>query len=118
MSAEIQAHKHTFMNHTTPVWRPAGEEHGRSCSWCGSAHPAELAAAIRSGATLSMADMKYGWPHKFYITGMTGAIKFYTEHLQDAEPDDRVVIERAMGLNVAFNVHQPGDVTWKQFEEK
>ncbi|MBB3258211.1 hypothetical protein F4827_003079 [Paraburkholderia bannensis] len=33
-------------------------------------HPADVAAAIRAGATGSWADRKYGWPHKAYFEGI------------------------------------------------
>lgn len=39
----------------------------RSCSWCGSMHPADVANAIRQGAIGEFADRKYGWPHKVYF---------------------------------------------------
>lgn len=39
----------------------------RSCSYCGSMHPADVAAAIRAGAKGDWADFKYGWPHKAYF---------------------------------------------------
>lgn len=39
----------------------------RGCGYCGSMHPEDLAAALRSGARLDPADRKYGWPHKFYV---------------------------------------------------
>lgn len=42
----------------------------RSCGYCGSMHPADLAAAIRAGARVSWADWKYGWPHKAYVEGV------------------------------------------------
>jgi hypothetical protein len=42
----------------------------RGCSYCGSMHPADLAEAIRAGATVSWADFKYGWPHKLYVSGV------------------------------------------------
>ena len=42
----------------------------KSCSYCGSAHPADVAAAIRAGASGSWADRKYGWPHKAYFDGV------------------------------------------------
>lgn len=42
----------------------------RGCSYCGSMHPADVAAAIRSGAKFSWADRKYGWPHKAYGDGI------------------------------------------------
>lgn len=31
-------------------------------------HPADVVAALRSGASLVGTDWKYGWPHKFYVT--------------------------------------------------
>lgn len=37
------------------------------CSWCGSMHPTEVAAAIKAGAEGEFAGMKYGWPHKVYF---------------------------------------------------
>ena len=42
----------------------------RSCAYCGSMHPADVAAAIRAGAKGEWADMKYGWPHKSYFEGI------------------------------------------------
>lgn len=51
---------------------PAGQTTGRlrGCSYCGSMHPADLAAAIKAGAVASWADFKYGWPHKAYVRGV------------------------------------------------
>jgi hypothetical protein len=40
----------------------------RSCSYCGSMHPTDVAVAIRAGARGEWADRKYGWPHKAYFT--------------------------------------------------
>ncbi len=42
----------------------------KRCSYCGSAHPADTAAAIRAGAVGHWADWKYGWPHKAYFDGV------------------------------------------------
>lgn len=39
--------------------------------------------------------------------------KFYSKHLIDATPEERVVIERAMGLN--FEFRPDGRVTWRKF---
>jgi hypothetical protein len=39
----------------------------RSCGYCGSMHPEDVAAAIRAGASGHWADRKYGWPHKAYF---------------------------------------------------
>ncbi len=40
--------------------------------------------------------------------------KFYTEHLQDATPEDRDVIERHMGMHVEF--HDDGKVSWQPYK--
>lgn len=42
----------------------------RGCGYCGSMHPAEVAAALRASARLDPSDRKYGWPHKFYVEGV------------------------------------------------
>lgn len=50
-------------------WRaPRGAQHYRTCSFCGSIHPEDLAAEPAWRA--SWADRKYGWPHKFYAEGI------------------------------------------------
>lgn len=41
-----------------------------SCSYCGSMHPSEVATAIQKGAHISLSDVKYGWPHKAYLTNV------------------------------------------------
>jgi hypothetical protein len=47
-------------------WRePSRGEHFRTCSYCGSIHPEDL--ADESGWAAEWADQKYGWPHKFYV---------------------------------------------------
>ena len=48
---------------------PAGRNTGRmrACSYCGSMHPADVAAAVRAGSKGHWADLKYGWPHKAYF---------------------------------------------------
>ncbi|MDR6381815.1 hypothetical protein [Paraburkholderia caribensis] len=138
----------------------------RACGYCGSMHPADVAAAIRAGAKGHWADFKYGWPHKAYFDGIpnphagmlesrcscshpkqeevdagkwvrspTGMFdqstgkptftwrepgkpaaqttygKFYTEHLQDATPEDRATIEQHLGLSFEFS--EDGRVSWK-----
>lgn len=48
------------------TWRePSHGEHYRTCSYCGSIHPEDLAAEAAWSA--EWADPKYGWPHKFYV---------------------------------------------------
>ena len=82
-------------------WRkPHRGEHYRTCSFCGSIHPDDLAAEVAStrsclvcaevgweahfsalayttdhayttdGWYANWADRKYGWPHKFYVEGV------------------------------------------------
>jgi hypothetical protein len=47
-------------------WRePSHGEHFRTCSFCGSINPDDLAA--ETGWRAEWADQKYGWPHKFYV---------------------------------------------------
>lgn len=72
-------------------WRPAtppdfamGRTTGRlrSCEYCGSMHPHDVAEALKAGATIARADNKYGWPHKFYISDIpnphAGLLEHYT----------------------------------------
>lgn len=47
-------------------WRESSHgEHYRTCSFCGSINPEDLAAEPIWRA--DWADRKYGWPHKFYV---------------------------------------------------
>lgn len=45
---------------------PRYGEHFRRCDYCGSVNPEDLVAIPEWEA--EWADMKYGWPHKFYVT--------------------------------------------------
>lgn len=72
-------HARSFYPDGNVPWRPetppdlmAGRTTGRlrGCQFCGSMHPADVAAAIRAGARGSWADFKYGWPHKAYFDGV------------------------------------------------
>lgn len=50
------------------TWQePCRGEHFRRCSFCGSVHPEDLAAEPAWPGGANWADMKYGWPHKFYV---------------------------------------------------
>lgn len=161
-------HNHPWREAVPPDLQ-TGRTVGRlqSCGYCGSMHPADVAAAIRAGAAGSFADRKYGWPHKAYFDGVpnphagllesrmssshppqgeidagkwiripTGRFseqtgeptfqwvepgtpashvtygKFYTEHLQDASPEDRRTIEQHLGLHFEFG---GGAVVWWPF---
>lgn len=70
----------------------------KGCSFCGSMHPADLAAAIRAGATMSLADMKYGWPHKAYVSGVPNPHAGMLESLSSkSHPPDE---EKASGAYI------------------
>jgi hypothetical protein len=57
---------------------PRGGEHFRRCSFCGSIHPDDLVAEPLWAP--EWADMKYGFPHKFYI------------HIPNRDPDRLCVV--------------------------
>ncbi len=41
---------------------------GEQCTYCGSVRPEDLEKLLAAeGVDIHLADMKYGWPHKFYI---------------------------------------------------
>lgn len=62
-------------------WRSGRDgEHFRRCPHCGSLHPEDMAEAVRAGSKLELADMKYGWPHKFYLD------------VPNRNPDRRVIV--------------------------
>ena len=79
------------------VWRPPDLPTAdnirlwRTCSYCGSMHPADLLDALRAGATLHGAPWTLGWPHKFYVEGIYNPAggparlsgRWYNEHLLD-----------------------------------
>ena len=91
------------------------------CSYCGSLSPDDLAEAIRRGVTVEWADMKYGFPHKLYLSNpYKGAIKFYTVHLLNTLPDSETyeTIARACGLRIYFDTQTPGDIKWEKYKAK
>jgi hypothetical protein len=107
-----------------------------TCGYCGSMHPTELAEALAAGAHLEMADQKYGWPHKFYVDGApnrfagemeirsgrqeagvftpgpaepakaTAYGKFYTVHLLDATPEEKLILELRMGFHLDVRMEE------------
>lgn len=118
----MQTHKHEqhYPGLGPDEWKEHGEHIARSCSYCGSMHPADLARMLREeGTRLDEADRKYGWPHKFYLHGGSmqtrGARKFYTVHLQDASEEDRLTIELHMGLRFEFS-NEGTSVKWTAFK--
>ena len=60
---ELSDHAKRFAPHT---WRTSEGELS-ACSYCGSMKPGEVVAALNAGATISFADIKYGWQHKVYV---------------------------------------------------
>jgi len=107
------------MQHKTE-WRPPDEERPfRTCSYCGSIHPEDLLqfAAADHPLGFEVADMKYGWPHKVYVTGIPprGHAKFYTEHLRDEGIDDEAfdavgaLLETRTGISF---VRREGRLLW------
>lgn len=87
MTEENKAHEKDpnalrFEPHT---WnRPTEARPFRTCSYCGSIHPTDLLALLHGGDKLTLADKKYGWPHKFYTEDYN---KFYSLHMLDAGDD-------------------------------
>lgn len=97
-------------------WKDNGPGICRTCGFCGSIHPDDLVTALSAtNADIELADMKYGWPHKWYINSPAimapGAKKFYSVHLQDATPEALAIIEQAMGLHYEFT-NNGNDVSW------
>lgn len=101
-------------------WRPADERQGyRTCSHCGSMHPEDLYSAVLAGAKLGGSDWKYGWPHKFYVTGIpnTNVGKLSQESSMSLREDEEPSAE---DLARAKSWLQPGgevrivehDATW------
>jgi hypothetical protein len=84
-------------------WRsPLRGEHFRRCGWCGSIHPEDLIAETDWHA--DWADMKYGWPHKFYVD------------IPNRTPGEMYVIGATSGPGAT---ETPGyiawdDLTWRQ----
>lgn len=108
-------------------WRPPRYgEHFRTCSFCGSIHPDDLAR--EDAWTPDWADRKYGWPHKFYTaipnrnqstmfvvataTNNDEPIGFtYTwHHVDDMTPMMHEVLRRC-------NMHSPS-VKWVAFSHR
>lgn len=65
---------------------------------------------VPSGSTEAVTWHRNGAPANASDHG-----KFYTVHLQDAAPDDRAVIEAAMGLHFTFS--DDGAVSWSRIPQ-
>jgi hypothetical protein len=109
----IQAHNHE--EHARAFAPHSWDKATCRCSYCGSISPTLLAKLIADGAIMSLADMKYGWPHKFYVRHEnldSGMAKFYSNHIRDATPEELPVIENAMGFKFQFQCG--GFLSWSQ----
>lgn len=86
----------------TPPDMTAGRTtgHMRSCQFCGSMHPADVAAAIRAGAKGSFADMKYGWPHKAYFHEVPYPFKGLPESRHSASQPPQAEIDAGKWVRV------------------
>lgn len=85
MTSENRAHDKdpTAFGFQPVTWqRPTDARPFRTCSYCGSIHPQDLLEMLQAGDTLELADLKHGWPHKFYTSEYN---KFYSLHMIDAE---------------------------------
>ena len=66
------------------TWQRPDDVHDyRTCSYCRSIHPADLLSKLQADPEIRLADMRFGWPSKFY-TGHGD--KFHSAHLLDAAP--------------------------------
>lgn len=84
------------------------------CSYCGSIHPEDLITIATAPVTLEIADWKYGWPHKVYITLGGHLLKFYSQHFVDCADDEacagvNTVLAR---VGLALVKEADGSVSW------
>lgn len=113
-----------------------------TCPYCGSISPRGLVELVQKNAgvlQMEAADMKYGWPHKVYVSGVVlhpdrkfyvgndldgnphtsdgyrANIKFYTKHLVDESPEAVAAVNEALGkyIGVSFDV-KDGRLRWRQ----
>lgn len=100
------------------------------CSYCGSMHPLELLRLFGEGLIdhLHLADMKYGFPHKFYVELVDKRhAKFYIQHMQDlADHDTEAFARLAKRIHDNVDIYHPsidfalnseGKVTWRFHHE-
>lgn len=90
-------------------WRdPSHGEHYRTCSYCGSIHPEDLAA--ESDWRAEWADRKYGWPHKFYIAvaNRHPEQRFLTASTNATRPPDLPNAEWIRGSDIPGDVNTEG----------
>lgn len=81
------------------------------CTWCGSIPFTDAMRLLStSGTSWSIADWKYGWPHKIYL----GNGKFYAEHLRDVSDEELVQFNAKLkplsGIFYVRESEQPEDL--------
>jgi hypothetical protein len=113
-------------SHATPVCPRSGQacEHGEQsfslpkceCMKAGQPerglHGAQAVFRLRDGYCSRSGEPHYTWRAAGEPAAATTWGKFYTVHLQDASPEDRAIIERAMGLSFVFEAG--GRVSWRR----
>lgn len=64
----------------TDRWVEEADGNYRTCSWCGSMHPAELVNAIKANVEIGPTDKSY----KLYVAYPSAdrTLKFYTQHFE------------------------------------
>ena len=82
------------------------------CDYCGSMTPQDAIRILKEEhSNGSGADWKYGWPHKFYLTGANDkGIKFYSNHLYDTTPEEFKELSDliAKRLGIRFGMDERG----------
>lgn len=91
------------------------ERDGRShCNYCGSIHPDVLIGLLEAGARLERSDMKYGWPHKFYVHHPDFYGKWYNEHLLDLDdPSFRTLTRHIQQQTRILFTREHGQFRWQ-----
>lgn len=88
------------------AWETRKDCNYRFCNYCGSLHPQDFYELLELN-TATLADEKYGYPHKFYL----GIYKFYTKHLADI--DDKETLEKMLN-----RIYEKTRVKFKSHLEK
>ena len=87
---KISIHKHElhYLNLEKDEWING------HCSYCGSIHFDDFYKTLKNkDFRIELADMKYGYAHKFYLDIPGGQMaKFYTRHLADIKDKDTLDI--------------------------
>lgn len=67
----------------------------KHCSYCGSLSPEALVLILSNkGVSLELSDQKYGWPHKFYVSGIPNPLAGQTVKMGSKSWTDEVTGKR------------------------